>query len=255
MRAVRGGIFVVLLVASTVIAIASPAFATPRLTTSTSGSFQEGGGRPDGGAVSPFFTPIGASATSEITITNAFGRNLGPSFRAITAGGTPVQFTCSRAQASAFVGPTHTRLRITRLGFVECKIDLGGVTATFTTEGVTTTAPLFLHVRREAIVPDWEGTLNIGAGQNLRIITTIGLACRLTLGPQSISVRRETITSFLFARSLFVFRSEAGSNPSGCPVPGAGAATLEAVVTYRHDTPATGGRFRITNLSPIDTHA
>ena len=115
MRTARRLTLLALMLVSAVVVVASPAFATPRLTTST-------GTRPDGGAVSPFVSPIGDTLTNSITITTvvAAGTRRGSSFTVTNLARAADAITCIRID-SLKRGPadTHTprdlRIRLPRL--------------------------------------------------------------------------------------------------------------------------------------------
>jgi hypothetical protein len=241
MKGLRNGVLVALVLASVAVGIASPAFATPRLTTSTGTAV-----RPDNGAVSPFFTPIGRSEGSAITITDVYPFGQGWSFKARTASGTTLRETCSRVRASGFVGPTHTYIRISELEFTECKIDGLNIPSVAQVMGVDSETPLRIHLRRSAGASSWDATLNIGPGRAITLTAAGIVACRLFIGPQSITARDTDVrTQLEIPSSPAVFKSEAGSDPNVCPVPQAGVGFIEAAtaITYRHETRATEERF------------
>jgi hypothetical protein len=247
-RGLRTSVLALLLVASAVVVVASPAFATPRLTVSTGTA-----ARPDNSAVSPFITPIGNSETSGLTITNRYTSRRGSSFKARSAARTDVNVTCSELRASGFVGLTHTQLRVSSIAFTMCKIDQGTITATVTAIGVDSATPILLHLTRDAGGGSWDGTFNISRGQTFTIVSTIGLACRLTVREgQSVPIEDTDTNNTIEANSArVIYKSEAGSNPSGCPVPQASDAFQETTTParYTHDTPTTEGVFRSTLTS------
>ncbi len=106
MKSLRGGVLVALVLISALVVIASPAFATPNLTSST-------GTLP----VSPFLTPTSASTSSSTF------RGVSTSL-AIPALGLAV--TCRQSWGSGYVdAATHTNFRITSLSFNGCTVDGG----------------------------------------------------------------------------------------------------------------------------------
>ncbi len=117
MKSLRGGVLVALVLISALVVIASPAFATPNLTSST-------GTRP----VSPFITPTSLSTSSSTF--RAAGISL-----SIPALG--LALTCRQSWGSGYTdAATHTNFRITSLSFNGCTVD-GGL-GTFDNNGTIT---------------------------------------------------------------------------------------------------------------------
>jgi hypothetical protein len=247
MKKLPRGLLVALMLASAVAVIASPAFATPRLTTST-------GTRPDGGGVSPFFTPVG-SATSSITINQSYGGNRrGLSVRGRDKDGNAFSFTCDEIRASGHVLATHTRLTITRLDLGRCTIDsVVGTLSVVVSANATT--PCFLHLRSGA-APSWEGAFELTRTCTMTVIVTaplIGNICQFSVREQSVRLRDTDTNTQLEIRDPTVILASTRVDSRRCPEDTWRIGPLEVVtvtpIRYRHDTAATEARFRSTLTS------
>jgi hypothetical protein len=238
-----------LLLVSAVIVVVSPAFATPKLTTST-------GTRPDGGAVSPYFTPIG-SATSSITINQSYGGSRrGSSFVGRDKDANVVGFTCDEVRGSGHVLATHTRLRITSLAFGRCTVD-GQPASLSVTFSANATTPCFLHLRR-GTAPSWEGTLELTRTCTITVLVTaaiIGNICQFTIAAQSVRLRNTDTNTQLETSDRTVILVSNRVNSGRCPEDTWRASTGElssvTAVRYRHDTATTERAFRVDTFSPV----
>jgi hypothetical protein len=219
MRTLRSGVVVALvLVSAIIVVVASPAFATPNLTTSTSTR----AGRPDNGAASPFVTPVGAPGTNSVTIsqrTEPAGRR-GVSFQFRTQGRTPLFVTCAEIQATAFAGTTHTRLTISdRFPFLGyCYLDGGGEIPPHVVVGVS--APYFLHITRNLAANTWQGALEIRSSFGIQITFSPrrGSVCELSIRPQSLTgiIITDNLTTIEISDRTAIFSLNSG-DPAECP--------------------------------------
>jgi hypothetical protein len=238
MKSLKGAVLLALVLVSALVVVASPAFATPRLTSSTGTA-----ARPDNGAVSPFITPIGDTVRSSINATSPRS-----DFSALIIGGLATYtITCS-SRGTAYVGVTHTQAILTSLVFETCRDSLNGSPRVSTTVS-SPDHPWFLHVRAAAGANSWDGTVNIPAGSTASIITRpIGQDCRITVGPQSVRLRdtdRAATRTIEVSDRTVRFSLDAGST-SGCPDP-ARTATQSGTYTLTPTTPAD--QLRSTALS------
>jgi hypothetical protein len=249
MRAFRHLALVALVLASAVVVVASPASATPALTTST-------GTRPDGGAVEPFLTPIGDTLRRSITISQTFGARRGSSFSFVNLNTRITSLTCIRVTASMFPDVTHTRSRIPSLSFDGCLIDNDStIKGEVTFTSISSSSPFFIHFTR---IQDgsMEGMLEIPAGQgisfDLKSIPGGATLCEITLYPQSLRLILLTPNRTLTVRHHLV-RYTLDNAPGGgqCPNPNrTGELTTDPsgveVIRYTEDE---NSRFRSTRLS------
>ena len=189
MRAIRRSALVVLVLVSAVVVVAAPAFATPRLTTST-------GTRPDNGAVSPFMSPIGDTLTNSITITVrvAAGARSGSSFGVRNLAGGSDSVTCIKATVSSEVVPTHTRIAIYSFDFLGCRTDSAGLRVDIVTNHISSSSPYYLHITTNNGGGSATGVFELPEGSSIDIfIKSGGLdVCQMHAGPQSL--RGVTIT-------------------------------------------------------------
>ena len=183
MGALRRVALLMLALVSVVVMASSPAFATPRLTTST-------GTRPDNGAVSPFISPIGNTLDRSITITfrTAVGARLGSSFSYTSFLGTRIAFTCLRVTASGEISPTHTRIALYSFDILGCRDDAGGSVITFATNHISSSNPWYIHLTRSLGGNSADAVLEIPAGSSLSFVFLIDGAdhCESIVQPQSI---------------------------------------------------------------------
>jgi hypothetical protein len=238
MKALRRGVLGALLLTSAVVVVAAPAFATPRLTTSTANV-------PDGGAVSPFWTPIGSTTSNSVTITHTSAARRGLSISGLNASGLLVTATCRTTNATAFAGLTHTRLTVSSLSFTGCTVDGLGLAVT-----VTTRPPYFLHERVAIVGHSWEGVLELPAASEMTIRVTdpINGDCELSIRPQSIfSEVTDEATTLVIESPFVVFNLNRGP-PRTCPDHRTNGTLTVTIVTdyvYAVDTKRT----RITEFS------
>ncbi len=213
-----------LLLISAVAIVASPAFATPNITASS-------GTR----AVAPFITPIGDSARSNIIATSTDWR--------FTAGAI---IRCRTARFGGFIGATHTQATITSVTFGDgragnCDDTSGGFSGVVRNGGTsagqldsidggaTTTRPWFLHVRRfTAADGSSSGTININRFQFTS--TIIGVACQITMSPQSIDITYTNATRSVSIRDATVAFTE---STGGALCPASGNARVDATYVIR----------------------
>jgi hypothetical protein len=240
-KALRSGALVVLVLVSAVVVVASPAFATPRLTTSTSTRT----GRPDNGAVSPFWTPIGSTTTNSITISQRSASGRGLSLTARNADLATGRWTCSTLLATGFPGVTHTRLTISRFDIQECKSDETAAVVTF-----TTTPPYFLHLSTGPVANSTTGHLEIPPGSGLSYETFLGVPCRVTIRPQSVRLTvTDNLTTLDIRDPTLVFNLDTG-DPRVCPDHRTNNRTeivSGTTIVYAVDTRRT----RVTATSPV----
>jgi hypothetical protein len=219
MRAFRHLALVAAVLASAVVVVASPAFATPRLTTSTGAS----GGRPDNGAVSPFVTPIGDTLRRSLTVSETYAAGLGSSFRARTLAGGEASTTCIRVTASAFADITHTRVKVTSKTYDGCRGDQTGLRSDIVSE-VNSSKPAFFHVTRAIAGPPLsaDGVFEITARRSLSQHIKSGAAdvCVLTFVPQSIRVRvTSTNRTITVSDPTVRFTLDSAAGGTSCPDP------------------------------------
>jgi hypothetical protein len=235
------------LIATAVAVVAAPAFATPRLTSSTATlPF----GRPDGGAVSPFITPIGNTTASSITINQNLGFRNGLSITATNHLNARFSITCFEFRGSGYIDRTHTQIRITRMDPLRCQDDLAALPVRVTLRTVSSTDPYFIHLRRDATRGvSWDGTLNIPAGSVIEVFEEF-LRCGVHILPQSIDLRYTNINRTIeFLDPSVVFRSQ---DPTpGCFDPARGPMSWSNIpgrpIRIRPDT--VNDVLRVTALS------
>ncbi len=228
----RSALVALILVVAAVI-VASPAFATPRLTTSTGNA-----------AVSPFITPI-TPTTSSFT-----GRSSDSVLAIDLPLGLSARVQCRTAIASGYVSTTHTQARITSLSFgdgggdslTNCVVRTPFGDGTVDRDSVTCTAtsraPWHLHVRS---TPDggrsWDGTVNTSSPCTFVTTAPRASSCRITVDAnQSISARYTNAngTLELDRTSVLVVTVV---NVSGCRISdGSYTATFTGRYTIRPDT-------------------
>lgn len=242
MRAFRSGVLVALVLVSAVVVVASPAFATPRLTTSTSAGPVSA--RPDTGVgVAPFFTPPSADSR-QLIINESYVSGRGSSFVATGKDGGRVGVTCSTLQGNANVLSTHTRIRVSRLTFSECKVDGLGFAATVETTSRTAN-PHHLHLRSRRTTESWDGTFNIST---IIRITVAAINCRLNVRSQSVDITDTNALRQIEVRDSSVgFTSSPGALSNACPDGGRVAEqTAVTAIGYRD----AAGTFRSSETSP-----
>jgi hypothetical protein len=205
MNALKRIVLAVLVLAATVSVVVAPAFATPALTTS---SATLPFGRPDGGAVSPFITPIGNTTASSITITQNLGARQGLSITATNHANFRFSVTCFEFRGSGYVDRTHTQIRITRLD-LRCEDDPAGNVVRVTLRTVSSTTPYLIHFRRDPIGGNvsWDGSFIIPAGSVIEMEEE-AIRCGVHVLPQSIDLRYTNINrSVEFLDPMVTFRS------------------------------------------------
>jgi hypothetical protein len=240
MKTLRSGVLVALVLVSAVVVVASPAFATPNLTSSTSSR----AGRPDNGAVSPFITPIGTTTTNSIEVNDRYGSGSGSSFTARNALRITVSLTCSSLEVRGFAGVTHTQLTISRIDFNECKSDQTGDGAT-----VTTRPNYFLHVTSQPAASSGGGVFIIPPGGNVNIDIGAG-RCVLTVRSGSVrGTATDNIERININDRTVIFNLDRGS-PTFCPdhrTNNRAEQRSNTDIDYEN----LGGRIRITAASPV----
>jgi hypothetical protein len=247
MRAFRHLALVALMLASAVAVVVSPAFATPRLTTSTGAS----GSRPDNGAVIPFITPIGDTLTRSITISETYAARAGLSEALRNLAGATFTITCIRVTASMFPDITHTRLKITSLTLDGCRLDESGLRVDVVSE-ISSSKPAFIHFTRVTAGPprSADGVLEITARRSLSSHIKLGAndICVITLIPQSFRLR-STSTNRTIEISDITLRVTLDSalGGSACPDP-AILGQLRSITNLRY-TEDVVSAFRVTDLS------
>jgi hypothetical protein len=227
MTALRGGVVAILLLATAVAVVAAPAFATPRLTSSTSLI-----GPPDGGAVSPFFTPIGNTTTSSERISQALmAPFVGLSFTARTSTRAVFPMTCRMTTAAGDVPRTHTQLRLSTFALTNCIIDNN---ANLIAQPLTR-PPYFVHVRAAAGLNSWDGSFNIQQGSHIPVsVRQMGReVCFFEIDSQSLrlrdtDVRRDLTIADSTVRHTLIREAVAGT----CPNPREGLATMATGTPY-----------------------
>jgi hypothetical protein len=214
-NALLRSLLVVLALGAMLAVVGSPAFATPRITSSTSTR----AGVPDNAAVSPFLTPIGNTSSSSITARS-------PHSQLSSSGAS---FTCT-SETSGYIPLTHTRVVITRIDYVTCTTSLGRVEVT-TSAGSST--PWYIHVRAyEAQSGESGGTINIPAGGRAEIRVTGGVSCTVVVQPQSVDFLGTNSN-----RDLTVSDETVAFTRTGSPVcPPSGVARQSGTYEMRSDT-------------------
>ena len=226
MKAFRRVALVALVLVSAVVVVASPAFATPRLTTST-------GTRPDGGAVSPFVSPIGDTLTNSITVTTAVaaGTRRGSSLSVTSLARAADAITCIRVTASGEVPSTHTRLAIYSLDFLGCRDDTLGAVVHVVVNHISSSNPYYFHLTTNNGGGSGTAVFEIPTGSTIDIfVKNAGIdVCQVTVGPQSVNgvvitdgsvSRARTINVASTARSVRFALPRALT--TGCPDPAQG---------------------------------
>jgi hypothetical protein len=127
--------------------------------------------------------------------------------------GLAASLTCSTLLATAFAGPTHTRLTISSLEFLDCKADQTGGAVV-----VITRPPYFLHVRNNLGANSWEGgfELPVGSQISIQVFDTArppAQVCEITVRPQSVTRIRITdnLTTLVVADPTVIFNLDRGS--------------------------------------------
>jgi hypothetical protein len=211
-----------LVIASAAVA-GSPAFATPRLTSSTGTA-----ARPDNSAVSPFATPLGSTTSSSTFLSTDMTLTIGASV-----------WACSPAHMSGYIGLTHTELRITSVTFGDgsgrgCSgIGGGSISGTATSPN-----PWHLHFRTIEVSTSATGTLNLSS--NVTFVLNV-FNCHITWPPQSVRITQTSTTTSLTMDDGTVRSTGSGFCPSG-------TARITAIYTARPDT-TRDARLRVTSLS------
>jgi hypothetical protein len=236
---------VALVLASAVVVVASPAFATPRLTTSTGAS----GGRPDNGAVSPFITPIGNTLRRSITVTNVYALGRGSSFVVRSLSGGSLVWTCVRLAGLAFPSITHTRLKVTSFSIGDCQFDLVGFSIVVTT-GASSSTPYFIHLTGSPTASSTDGVFELPNGQGITFsIRNGGLTlCEITTIPQSLRLRLTDLNRQVQVLDPTIrFTLDSSFGGTVCPDP---ARTMGlTTATFVRYTEDEASRFRATALS------
>ena len=172
----------VLVLSSAVVVVTSPAFATPRLTTST-------GTRPDNGAVSPFLSPIGDTLANSLTVTTlvAAGSRRGVSFSWTTFALVSQAATCIKVTASGEVVPTHTRIALYSLDFLGCREDAGGSRIDFAFNHISSSNPFYIHLTTNNGGGSGTAVLEIPPGSSIDWFFKSGALdiCQMRIQPQS----------------------------------------------------------------------
>jgi hypothetical protein len=249
MRACRHVALMALVLASAVVVVASPAFATPRLTTSTGAS----GSRPDNGAVSPFVTPIGDTLRRSITISETYGLGSGSSSNMRSLAGAEITFTCIRITASAFPDITHTRLKVTSFNTESCRTDQTGTRGDVVSE-VSSSRPAFIHLTRVTAGPprSADGVFEITARRSFSYHIKLGASdiCVLTFIPQSMRMRSTTTNRTLEINDPTLrFTLDSAAGGTSCPNP-AVLSGLRATTNIRYTEDEASG-FRVTDTSNV----
>jgi hypothetical protein len=184
MKAFRRLALVALVLVSAVVVVASPAFATPRLTSST-------GTRPDGGASTPYITPIGDTLTRSITITFSSrpGARAGSSLTMRTLGGLTDGLTCIRLTISGWVTTTHTTISIDSISFLGCREDNVGLRIDIVVNHSSSSNPYFIHFTGVPAANSTTGKFLIPAGSSIDLfIKNAGVdVCQAQVQPQSVA--------------------------------------------------------------------
>jgi hypothetical protein len=218
----------VLVVACALAVVVPPAFATSMNTASINNT-------------GPYFTPVGNTRDSKSTF--VAGR---VDFSGLNGMGAAVTITC-RSQLSGYVPETHTRLRMTNVGFGGCVSSAG--TVSFVNVTVSSQNPFTLHVTSEAGRDSWNTTLGIPMGQHISINITLGenRFCGITIATQSIRATDTDVARMLVFRDPTVtFALDAGSDPDLCPDP---ARALTMTGTYMFSPDTANDDFRSTEAS------
>jgi hypothetical protein len=242
-RSLRGVVLGALIVVSAVVVVTSPAFATPRLTSST-------GTRPDNGAVSPFITPIGNTTTSSARVTEFDGTFDTLTFVFATYGGFITTWTCTFIQLTGYVGSTHTQLRFTSSSISACGDDTTGAGVTAALTGVGSATPALVHMRSGPFVEtEWTGSFNLAAGQTIDLRARL-FTCDVRIQPQSISARYTNTTRGIDIRDNTVAFTSPGTTVN-CPDPSRALASVRtggsSSLILRPDT--RNDAMRVTALS------
>jgi hypothetical protein len=182
MRSVKGMVLPALMLVVALVAVASPAFATPNLTASS-------GATP----VAPFVTP--SNSTASLWTARAIAMTLASS------GGI---ITCDSAAFSGYASTTHTQIRISSLSFGErgrCTYSDGTVDQPITCTA-TSANPWHLHFRNVAGAAPVNGsspagsamaTLNSTSTCVFRV-TARGAQGTITIEPSSCTINPITYT-------------------------------------------------------------
>jgi hypothetical protein len=228
MKALTRGVLVALVLACALAVVAPPAFATGMNTASINNT-------------GPFFTPVGNTRDSKSTF--VAGR---VDFSGLNGMGAAVTVTC-RSQMSGYVPETHTRVRMTAVGFGGCVTNIGVVS--FVNVTVSSQNPFTLHVTSEAGSGSWNTTLGIPMGQHISINITLGedRFCGITIATQSIrAVDTDVARTLALSDPTVTFVLDAGSDPELCPDP---ARTLTVIGTYMFAPDTENDDFGSTLLS------
>ena len=177
MKSLKKGALAALVLVVALVVVAQPAFATPRLTTSTGTA-----------AVSPFITPVSADSRSHSTFT------AGRTSLSISALGLSV--TCLTSSGSGYVPATHTRFAITSLSFGtgvagDCvTTPAGSVDGNRVHCDVNTRTPWYLHVTSVVGVSS-QGAVEIANNARCRFVVTLGAlgSSTVTIEPGQSCVR------------------------------------------------------------------
>ena len=163
----RATLIVALALVSALIAVASPAFATPNLTASS-------GTR----AVSPFITPIGNTRSLSI------GSSTDSQFALPSLG---VTVSCTTSTVAGYVdAATRTQIRVTSISFGDrggrCRVSPSGTVDNRPDITCTATSanPWFLHTRNLPSATSAGGTINPTSSCVVRV-TVIGISATVTL--------------------------------------------------------------------------
>jgi hypothetical protein len=230
MKAFRGSVVVALLLASVLVVVASPAFATPNLTASSGDDATRPHAR---AAVAPFITPS----------TNTRSPSVGTDPTTIlTLGGTSVM--CRTSRAFFYVTTTHTQARITSLSFGDARGRTCSTTGGGTVDGdvisstATSNAPWHAHVRiNDARLRSASGTVNVSSA--VTFIVTIPLlvsSCQFTVPAQSVAATltyRGPVTLIVDDRTVV---TNVVAIRGTCPR--SGLARFDATYTVTPGTPA-----------------
>jgi hypothetical protein len=246
MKSLRRAALVALALVSAVVVVASPAFATPRLTTST-------GTVPDGGAVRPFVTPIGDTLTSSITISQTFAARAGFSVASTALDRTASTVTCVRLTASGHAFATHTRISISSFHLDGCRTDGTNLVVHASSLGINTSTPMKIHITSidGAIPTSSNGTLEIppGAGLSFSIKSGAVTVCTETVIPQSLRLRLTTRNRTIELSDPTVrYGLDRGFLFAGCPDPSR-TARFDSVTAIRYTTDTPGTSLTVTVLS------
>jgi hypothetical protein len=232
MKSLRNSsILIALILASALVVVASPAFATPNLTAS-SGADTPLSGAHSRWAVSPFITPstntrslyIGQAGTTQLAVPTLFQT-----------------VSCTTSTAAVYASTTHTQLRVTSLSFGDrggrCTVSGGGrvdnrpdITCT-----ATSARPWYIHARTvDAPNQSATGTVSLTSTCVVRLSGTLFGAVVITVDANQSCAGTNTYTWAGATGSLVVNCSVRATLSGG--ISGSVTTTFNGTYTVRPDT-------------------